>query len=366
MSNKSIYFSGLNGLRAISAIAVVVSHTTLSLKEFNLDPFLFGVSQEGKPQGLSLAGYGVSIFFVLSGFLITFLLQTEKDIQDINIKNFYTRRILRIWPLYYLYIGLYIVTMLIYGICIDWQTLLYYILPAANIPFITGGSTVGLLSHYWSLGVEEQFYLFWPWLNKKATMLLSLAITLIIILISAKTVLHLFYPNSIWEVSIHITRFHCMLIGAAGALLYKNKNTLFLALVNNKLTQSVCWVIIFLVAINKYHIASFIDNEIISVVALCLIIGQIEIKNRMVNLEVGLLDFLGRISFGIYVLHPLLIFFISKLLPDMTIYLPLRYIIVYLLILTTTIFFSYLSYRYFEKYFLNFKTRFEIVKGYKN
>ncbi|HWY12027.1 MAG TPA: acyltransferase family protein, partial [Bacteroidia bacterium] len=75
MSSKTIYLPGLNGLRAIAAIAVVISHTTLSLNKFNLDPNIFGSLQNGEPQGLLLAGNGVSIFFVLSGFLITYLLQ---------------------------------------------------------------------------------------------------------------------------------------------------------------------------------------------------------------------------------------------------------------------------------------------------
>lgn len=62
MKDKPIYFPGLNGLRAIASIAVVISHITLGLKEFNLDPFIFGALQDGKPKGLFLAGYGVSIF----------------------------------------------------------------------------------------------------------------------------------------------------------------------------------------------------------------------------------------------------------------------------------------------------------------
>lgn len=63
---KAIYFPGLNGLRAIAAISVVISHITLSLKEFGLNPAIFGSFKDGKPIGLLLAGYGVTIFFVLA------------------------------------------------------------------------------------------------------------------------------------------------------------------------------------------------------------------------------------------------------------------------------------------------------------
>src|SRR4051812_39270307 len=101
MSNRPIHFSGLNGLRAIAALSVVIGHITMALKNFNLESTILPVRENG---AMPLAIYGVSIFFVLSGFLITYLLQSEKDIQKIDIKKFYIRRILRIWPLYYLFL----------------------------------------------------------------------------------------------------------------------------------------------------------------------------------------------------------------------------------------------------------------------
>jgi peptidoglycan/LPS O-acetylase OafA/YrhL len=357
-----VHFAGLNGIRAIAAIAVVISHITLGLKEFNLDPYIFGTFLDGKPQGLSLAGFGVSIFFVLSGFLITYLLQVEKQILAINIKKFYLRRILRIWPLYYLYLFLSVLAILYFGFDLNTNTLLLYIFYSANVPFILN-TTLTFLSHYWSLGVEEQFYVFWPWINKKISSLTTFTILFILIIITLKTYLHIFQPGTLLEEIIHITRFHCMMIGALGALLYKMKHPLFIKFTDNKFTQSICWFILFLVAINQYHLASFIDNEIISVVGLVIIIGQINIKNRIVNLEIGIMDFLGKISYGIYVIHPLIIFLFSKWLGQLNINAPTKYLIVYSLITASTIALSYLSYTYFEKYFLVFKKRFEVVKS---
>lgn len=362
MSDKTIYFSGLNGLRAIAAIAVVISHITLGLGSFGLDAHLFGTFADGKPKGLSLAGYGVSIFFVLSGFLITFLLQTEKENAEINIKKFYLRRILRIWPLYYAYLFICVALMIFYNSEIGTINLLFYIFYAPNIPFILGGG-IGLVAHYWSLGVEEQFYLFWPWLNKKIDNLLVLLILLIMSLITIKIALHFLYPNSILEMAIHVTRFHCMMIGGVGAILYKQKHTLFLQLTDNKISQGICWFILFLVAINKYHFASIIDNEIISVVGLVVIIGQINIKNRLINLENSIFDFLGKISYGIYVIHPLLIFLIAKIFVNLEVISFYKYLIVYFVVLMATILTAYLSYTYMEKYFLDFKKRFEVVKS---
>lgn len=360
MTKKTIYFPGLNGLRAIAAIAVVLSHITLYLKEFGLDPGILGSIQNGELHGLPLAGYGVSIFFVLSGFLITYLLQAEKDVHPIDIKKFYLRRILRIWPLYYLYLAACIITILSQGMDLNIKSMFLYIFYAANIPFVLG-TALPFVSHYWSLGVEEQFYLFWPWFNKKINSIIKPILVLIIILVGAKLALHFLYPDSLAESFIHVTRFHCMMIGALGAVLYKQNHKLFLQITDNKISQICCWTIILLLAVNKFHVASVIDNEIISVVALFLIIGQIRIKNRVINLENNVFDFLGKISYGIYVIHPLLIFFSPGVLNLIDIGTPYKYFIVYLSILGVTIFIAYLSYTYFEKVFLNFKKKFVVV-----
>lgn len=369
MKQRTVYFPGLNGLRAISAIAVVVSHITQQLKDFHLNPYIFGTLPNGDPKGLILADYGVSVFFVLSGFLITYLLQAEKDIQPINIKKFYIRRILRIWPLYYLYLFLFIITMVIAKVHLNIKAIFLYIFYAANIPVILR-IQMPFIAHYWSLGVEEQFYAFWPWFNKKINKHIeSIIITLIICIIGTKICLHYFfpihfiYPNVLLETVIHITRFHCMMIGALGAILYKRNNKVFLKIIDNKVLQSICWFIILLAAVNNFHVANVIDNEIISVVALILIIGQIRIKNRILNLEKNIFDFLGKISYGIYVIHPLLIFLFSKILGRLNIEAFAKYLIVYTVIIGMTILLAYLSYTYFEKYFLTLKKNYTVVKS---
>jgi peptidoglycan/LPS O-acetylase OafA/YrhL len=213
------------------------------------------------------------------------------------------------------------------------------------------------------LGVEEQFYLFWPWVNKKIDSLIAPIIIFIVVIIGVKLLLHQFFPNSIVESIISVTRFHCMMIGALGSIFYKNENSIFLKIADNKITQCICWFIIFLALINKYHVISVLDNEIIAVVAIFLIIGQIRVKNRIINLELNVMNFLGKISYGMYVIHPLLIFLLSKLLGDLNIYTPVKYVLIYLIVTGTTILLSYLSYTYIESYFLNFKKKFEVVKS---
>lgn len=316
------------------------------------------------PKGLDLASYGVSIFFTLSGFLITFLLLKEKQLQEINIKHFYIRRILRIWPLYYLYFIIAITITFIIGDYFNSKSLLCYIFYMANVPFILN-ITIPLLTHYWSLGVEEQFYLFWPWFVKKINGKLNLVIILLIIFItSTKVILHFFSPGSVLETAIHVSRFHCMLIGALGAVLYSDSHRIFLKIADNKLTQFISLSVIVSLLFNKFHISSVIDNEIISVIALFIIIGQINVKNRLLNFDFFLFDFLGKISYGIYVIHPLVIFIMHKyLFSHLNTEGAFKYILVYTGAFSLTIFCSWLSYEFFEKHFLRLKEKVTAVKS---
>lgn len=360
-----IYFQGLNGLRAIASLAVVVSHTTLALGDFGLNPHVFGTFHDGSPKGLLLAGYGVTIFFVLSGFLITYLLQQEKVNNEINIKKFYMRRIFRIWPLYYAYLLICIIVVIQKGETINSQSLLFYTFFAANIPFLIG-NMIPSMFHYWSLGAEEQFYLFWPWVNKKINRLVNIIPFLVGGIILLKLYLHFFLPQSFAESFIEATKFHCMLIGAYGALLYRkreDRSHFLLRFADNKYTQVLCWICVFLISINFFHIVSVIDNEFIAIVSLCLIIGQINVKNRVVNLETKTMNFLGKISYGIYVIHPLLILGFSNLLSKINIIIPVKYILVYLIVIGATIGIAYLSYNYFERYFLKLKEKFQVIRS---
>ena len=366
MSNvkeKAIYFSGLNGLRAIAAVAVVVSHITLALDEFGLNPHIFGNLKDGKPIGLFLGGYGVSIFFTLSGFLITYLLQAEKALHQVDIKKFYVRRILRIWPLYYAYLIFAVATIFIFKLDFNNNSLLLYVFYSANVPFILG-TALPFLNHYWSLGVEEQFYLFWPWIiSKVKRKLVPVILVMIIVLMGAKLLFYIINPQSIIANVLIVTRFHCMMIGGLAAILYKQRHGLFLRLADNKITMGICWAVIALAAVNRFQLASIIDNEIISTITVPLIIGQINIKNRLINLENRLCRFLGKISYGIYVIHPLAIFYCSKLLAGVHLPSPYKYVVVYAFILAVTISIAWLSYEYFEKYFLKLKTKYTVVKS---
>lgn len=363
-SKNHVYLPGLNGLRAIAAIAVVIAHITNTLNWFGLNNKIGGPGSE--VYNYRFGEYGVTIFFTLSGFLITFLILKEKEeTNTVKIKDFYIRRILRIWPLYYLILIISIVTILVFKLNFIAESILYYIFLAANIPFILH-QALPLLAHYWSLGVEEQFYLFFPTLAKLPNRkILKYSLFFIVIYFAIKLAIYFIQKNTgkqllIYE-AIMVLRFHIMSVGVVTAILYYYKQKVFMFITTHKIAQIFSWLCVILLAINKFHIASVINHEIISIVAVCLIMGQIT-RSSIINLENKIFDFIGKISYGIYVIHMVLILYLSHLfgkLSDNT----FNYVLVYFTVIVSTIFISWLSYEFYEKKFLKMKEKYSTVKS---
>lgn len=158
------FFPNLNGLRFIGAFMVFVFHA------FSLGREIWGdFSKSGWFKGIytitNKGHIGVSMFFVLSGFLITYLMLSEvRTNGKIRLSNFIARRILRVWPLYFLIVifGFFIFPLLPYGIetvHAFWR----YALFLSNIDEVINGmyDSINFLTATWSVSVEEQFYLSW-------------------------------------------------------------------------------------------------------------------------------------------------------------------------------------------------------------
>ena len=138
---KTVYLPGLNGLRAIAALSVLFAHISQDgIADFGLTGL----------RDFPMAGYGVTLFFVISGFLISFLLIKEiEKTKTIDIKKFYLRRILRIWPIYYLFIAICFLSLyfLDQSKFIVVPEIWYYIFFSANIPFVFQQGIL-ILVHY--------------------------------------------------------------------------------------------------------------------------------------------------------------------------------------------------------------------------
>jgi peptidoglycan/LPS O-acetylase OafA/YrhL len=154
---KVRFFASLDGLRALSIVAVIWLHCWWGTPYY---PRL------AKIPVLRQGGYGVHIFFVISGFLITTLLLRERDrFGKISIRDFYTRRALRIWPLYYATIALYIPVMWLAQS--EWRSrnffhYLPYFLTYTYTWFMSPKWNAGTFNLAWTLCTEEQFYAVWP------------------------------------------------------------------------------------------------------------------------------------------------------------------------------------------------------------
>lgn len=151
------HIKGFDGLRAFSIILVVLTHLGM-LAHLPDTPFF-----QHRVQAIISGGTGVNIFFTLSGFLITRLLLREQARKGgIHLRSFYARRFLRLTPPFTLFI-----LILLVGIAFG----LYSVKPVGLIVsflylynYIPQFLLSGWLSHTWSLAVEEQFYLVWPFL----------------------------------------------------------------------------------------------------------------------------------------------------------------------------------------------------------
>jgi len=174
MNEKAIHLPGLNGLRSVAALSVLVCHI-----------FYTDIGERYLLQW-PIAHYAVTMFYVISGFLITFLLLKEREKnQTIIVKKFYFRRILRIWPIYYMYMLIAAIVMFLYGKSDVFftPTMFVFLFMAGNLHYFFVDPDLHLVGHLWSIGVEEQFYLFWPWMFMflKSTKKLVIGVTVFII-----------------------------------------------------------------------------------------------------------------------------------------------------------------------------------------
>ncbi|MGD1842052.1 MAG: acyltransferase family protein [Thermonemataceae bacterium] len=165
-----VYFDNLDALRTIACFSVFASHAMLNE---TLKGLWANDTYHRFINFFSTGGNGVSFFFVLSGFLITYLILQEEQQQGFRLKNFYVRRVLRIWPLYYFVVlfGFAIYPFLkgFMGIESNIPDLLtYHLLFLSNFDsiYIHHNDLVDLqpmmVGITWSVAIEEQFYLFWP------------------------------------------------------------------------------------------------------------------------------------------------------------------------------------------------------------
>lgn len=374
-NTQPVYFSGLNGLRFFAAFAVIVTHIELLKPSFGFNTLWFN------PFFQMLGSLGVYFFFVLSGFLITFLLLTEREkTGNIQIKKFYIRRILRIWPLYFLMVvlGFFILPQfeLIhipylqkdFELHFQSNLILYlFILPNLALSLFTAVPHIGQL---WSIGIEEQFYIFWPWIISKSKNIIRTLILIIVILVIFKTgVLFLgkFAENSSWykpfKLFVAMSKFECMAFGGLGAYFLFIRHVQFLRWVTQPVVR---FLAIALMPVLIYTTPDILEDGIhliYSVLFLIIIVYVSQAKTTVIILENKVMRYLGSISYGIYMYHFFIIAFVLYLTQNHfnTESILLNNLIIYILSTLMTIAISAISYEIYEKQFVKLKRKFSPV-----
>ena len=327
------------------------------------------------------------LFFVLSGFLITYLLLKEKEkCNTIFFKKFFLRRIFRIWPLYYLIvlIGFILIPFLAHNFAIfekvpyyyelisnpknySFKALLLYLLILPNIAvsyFKIPGS-----SQAWSIGVEEQFYILWPLLvfvfSRKVVVWIFTILLLFFIFCYAfiqPDSFHLLPKNSSFTAMllpriyalIKFFPFEFMTIGAIGGYLYAYYKEKIQEFSKSKFLYLIVLGFVFFFLFFSLDFGYF-QGLTLGFLFLFLILITISEENSIVFRNKPL-SYLGKISYGIYMYHPFVMFLVFPFANSYFKDCLLEYnLFVYFFVFSITILLSHLSYKYFESVFIKIK-----------
>lgn len=309
-------------------------------------------------------GIGVDVFFLISGFLITYLLLVEKKTMgNISIWRFLVRRSLRIWPLYFLIVVLG--PLLVFWLKEPSPAYLENIFFLGNFNIIATQKWLYPYSHLWSICIEEHFYLIWPFLISFVPVkrLLNVFLGLILLSISFRMWAWSSYDNGWYYVFTHtLSRMDILVIGAIGGYYHAQNPIVFCLtriqrwLIFGVLILSLCiepvvaWDTLFDVAFKKY-----IYISLFTILMLDFLFNPT--YNHFLK-DKSILHYFGKISYGIYMFgNVLLLLIIKKVvlnfgITNLWIYLTLIFLV--------SIIVPIISYEFFEKPILKFSARYRM------
>jgi peptidoglycan/LPS O-acetylase OafA/YrhL len=355
--NKKIYFKNLNSLRFFAALIVLLSHIGPLKKVYGVTDIF------GKEPFYIDAKFGLLLFFVLSGFLITYLLLEELNLKGtINVKAFYIRRALRIWPLYFLTIVLAFfiyphIDFLVlkgYDMAVIWARagikILFFFILMPNLALIFGGN-IPYATQSWSIGAEELFYFIWPLLFKK--IINKKNIFIVVIIFYTAIYYLLYYSSHVHKYISYLKRIwygyplSCLAIGGVFA---------YLVFVKSERSEKIkkiffnFWVQIIMLAALLFLIYSFLLGY-----QVCNFAAN---PKPVFSLENKLFSYLGKISYGIYMFHPVAIICAVKIC--LLLHITANWLL-YFVILSLTIILAAVCYHFFELYFIKKKLKYSSV-----
>ena len=362
-SNTHKYIPTLDGIRGLAILAVVLYHNFSGLS----DQFYIG-------------WMGVDLFFVLSGYLITNALMNTLYSRD-YLRNFYAKRVLRIFPIYYLVLFVFLVLFPFihflkaeFSYYIDHQLWFWLYMQNWLIIFnFPQGS--GYFNHFWSLAVEEQFYLIWPfiilWLKKEKNLLIFMGLVLVALMAFRSTLWLLQLDHFNYTIFYRFTRIDGICVGCIIALLkrthpdFLNKNTAVvvtgLAILN--------FLFYFLNRSNQFEYPYFAFVGYTTFATMFgLLVDQATItKNKWFTKVFAIppLRYIGKISYGFYIFHVPIYLLLLPCLNKLAGAFSLENQKTFFVSLAATLIafvISVISYHIFEIRFLKLKKRFSYPK----
>jgi len=293
---------GLNGLRAVSIIIVLISH-------LNLERYIPG-------------GFGVSIFLFISGFLISRLLLAEYESSDrLDLPRFWARRVIRLYPPLFvmiaLTVGYSLATHSEFSITAVFSSLLYF----ANYLRIFDQPALDSvrLVHTWSLSVEEHFYLFFPplflLLLKRRAHLTGFLIAACVVVLLLRISYHFAIPTlaSTYIYNATETRMDFLLAGVLASVICNGP-------AGARYLDTICRPVAFWIAIGMILFSLLYRNDFfrdtfryeIQLLALFVLVPSLVFRQSMAPVKKVLnsapFDYLGKISYDLYLFHVLVLF----------------------------------------------------------
>jgi peptidoglycan/LPS O-acetylase OafA/YrhL len=315
----------------------------------------------------ALGAFGVDVFFALSAYLITELLLREKTlIGDLDLKSFYLRRMLRIWPLYFFFLALAgVLTLLLPGQKIGWQAALAFLFLGGNWWIVLRGFPSSVIFPLWSVSIEEQFYIFWPPLVRRlrSTHMTAMAVLMVAIAWTTRFYLgtHGATETQVWCNTL--ARLDPIAAGILVAIFLRGETPEMTA--QKRVAVVAFGLTCLALAGNFWSIKSdpltapriLAGYPVVAVGAAAMLLG---VLSSAKILSKSVLVYLGKISYGLYVYHVLGLMVSDYMVPQADAALG-RYLLRDAIALTLTITFAAASFRWVESPFLGIKQRFTHV-----
>jgi len=369
-TGKRIYFNNLDILRFLAAYMIVLLHAFFGWKShFKGIKALTGLAPDTVAvieRVLENFTIGVDIFFLISGFLLTYLLLVEREkTGKVNVLRFYIRRAFRIWPLYFL--------MLVLGPLMTFffkeqePDYLYHFFFAGNFDLIKNGTKSIATDHLWSICIEEHYYLICPLLigfvPLKRLPETMIFICFLCFLFRAKVSLD--NPNVGNIIYVHtLSRIDVLALGSLFGYLFYYKKLVFNHPLSIRLMVYACFFLLFLNV--NYNQA---DNFFYATIKKYLFVGAVAYwmgnflfhpNSILAVKKTTIFHSFGKVTYGLYMFNPVIIYLILKIFSAYQMESFLVYILLFHAALALVCF---LSYRFFEMPFLALKEKYAVVKS---